>query len=282
VTIAPKVSFEFFPPKSDEGEKKLWDVIKRLEQLAPQFVSVTYGAGGSTRDKTREIVGRIDKETSLSPAAHLTCVEATKEEIDEIVQGYWDDGVRRIVALRGDPPGMEGKYEPYPGGYPYAHELVKAIKRVGDFKVYIAAFPEVHPEAVSAEADIDYLKEKIDAGATAAITQYCFDTDVLLRFIDKLRKKNVTVPIIPGIMVINNFQQIVNFSERCGASVPGWLHESFKGTESGPEKSKSVAVDVAAEQCKLLMKEGVDQFHFYTLNSADITAEVCGLLGVGL
>lgn len=276
----PKVSFEFFPPKTPQADAALKEVIHRLEKLGPRYVSVTYGAGGSTREHTRDLVAYIKASTVVPPAAHLTCVNATKEEIDTIAKGYLEIGVNRIVALRGDPPGMQGSYMPHPEGYAYAHELVQGLKALGDFDISVAAFPEVHPEAVSPEADLDYLKEKMDAGADRAITQYCFDTDSILRFIDKARARGITKPIVPGIIAIGNFAQVVSFSKRCGATVPSWLVTLFEGTENNPVAHEAVAVAVAAEQCRLLMQEGISEFHFYTLNQAPISIAICQLLGV--
>ncbi len=277
---APAVSFEFFPPKSDEMEAALWDCIKRLEPLHPQFVSVTYGAGGSTRKRTHHTVKRILNETSLTPAAHLTCVAASKDEVLEVAQGYWDAGVRHIVALRGDPPEGMDNYTPHPQGYAHAVDLVRGLKQVGDFEISVAAFPEGHPEAISMEKDIDYLKRKIDAGASRAITQYFFDVEIYLRFLDKVRGAGITVPILPGIIPITSFQQVVKFSKMCGTSVPQWLESLFAGVDDDPKTRSMLAAMVVAEQCRLLRKEGVEHFHFYTLNRAGLTWSVCRMLGL--
>lgn len=275
----PDVSFEFFPPKTEQGDALLWNVVKELEIFSPPFVSVTYGAGGTTREKTYDIVTRIKRDTSLEPAAHLTCVNATKDEIDSIATSYKEANIKRIVALRGDPPNMEGKYVPHPDGYGFAHQLVKGLKKIDDFDISVAAFPEVHPEAVSPDADLDYLKQKIDAGADRAITQYCFDTETVLRFVDNARKAGIEAPIVPGILCIHNFEQTVNFSNRCGASVPEWLIALFEKADD-PLALHSAAVYVAAEQCRLFLQEGISEFHFYTLNKSAVAKAVCHLLGL--
>jgi methylenetetrahydrofolate reductase (NADPH) len=275
-----KVSFEFFPPKTPEMEGRLWSAIKRLEPLQPRFVSVTYGAGGSTRERTHATVLRLLKETSLVPAAHLTCVAATREEIDDIARHYWDEGVRHIVALRGDPPGQSGRYEPHAGGYAYAADLVAGLKRVADFEISVACNPEVHPEAVSADADLDNLKRKIDAGATRAITQFFFYIDVYHRFVDRARAAGIDVPIVPGILPVTNFARVVEFAKICGSGVPSWLAKMFEGLDEDPETRRLVAATVAAEQCRLLQASGIDEFHFYTLNRADLTFAICHILGI--
>jgi len=275
-----KVSFEFFPPSTEKMEQSLWTAMKRLEPLGPSFVSVTYGAGGSTRERTHATVARILKETSLKPAAHLTCVGATREEVDEVARQYWNDGVRHLVALRGDPPEGEKTYTPHPGGYAYANDLVEGLKKVADFEISVAAYPEVHPEATSAAADMDYLKKKIDAGATRAITQYFFEVEHYLRFLDKARGAGIDVPIVAGILPVSNFAQVARFSKMCGATVPKWLAELFEGLEDDPETRQLVAATVAAEQCRVLNANGVNDFHFYTLNRADLTYAICHILGV--
>lgn len=275
-----QVSFEFFPPKTEEMERRLWACVKRLEPLAPQFVSVTYGAGGSTRERTHATVVRILRETNLVPAAHLTCVGAKREEIDAIAQRYWDAGVRHIVALRGDAPATEGVYRSFPGGYAYASDLVTGLKRVADFEISVACYPEVHPEAPSATADLDNLKRKIDAGATRAITQFFFDVDVYYRFVERVRGAGITVPIVPGILPVTNFARVVEFARQCGASVPPWLAVMFEGLDEDPETRKLVAATVAAEQCQLLQASGVEEFHFYTLNRADLTFAISHMLGL--
>lgn len=276
----PSVSFEFFPPKTEEMEKKLWEAIIQLEKLNPGFVSVTYGAGGSTRERTHHTVKRMVQETSLKPAAHLTCVAASRQEVDDVARAYWEAGVRHIVALRGDPPNGGSEYIPHPDGYRYSCELVAGLKKIGDFEITVAAFPEKHPDSPSFEADIDYLKKKIDAGATRAITQYFFDVEHYFRFIERVRKAGVTIPIVPGILPVGNVAQVKKFSAMCGASVPAWLEKLFDGLDSDPAMRNLVATFVASEQCKKLMDFGCEHLHFYTLNRADLTAAVCRILGV--
>ncbi|GEO99071.1 methylenetetrahydrofolate reductase [NAD(P)H] [Methylobacterium haplocladii] len=276
-----RVSIEFFPPKTDEMEKILWSSIERLAPLQPKFVSVTYGAGGSTRERTHNTVARMVKETSLKPAAHLTCVNATKPEIDEVVQSYWDAGVRHIVALRGDPAdGVGSTYKPHPGGYAQSCDLVAGIKKIGDFKVAVSAYPEVHPEAASLEADIDALKAKVDAGADQAITQFFFDNDVYFRYLDKVRAAGITIPIIPGILPVQNFKQAANFARRTGASVPYWLAARFEGLDNDVDTRRLVAAAVAAEQVIDLVDQGVNDFHFYSMNRSDLVYAICHILGL--
>ena len=276
----PRVSFEFFPPKTAEMEAKLWEVVKRLEPLAPRFVSVTYGAGGSTRERTHATVRRIRRETALEPAAHLTCVAATRAEIDGVAHEYWHAGIRHIVALRGDPPGGARGYEPHPGGYAYAADLVAGLKNVADFEISVAAYPETHPEAQSAERDLDSLKCKVEAGATRAITQYFFDVDLFLRFRDRTARAGIAVPIVPGILPVTNFAQVKKFSAACGASIPVWMAGHFDGLDDDPDTRRLVAASIAAEQCRRLHANGVHEFHFYTLNRADLIVAICHLLGV--
>jgi methylenetetrahydrofolate reductase (NADPH) len=275
------VSFEFFPPKSDEAEESLWRCIRRLEPLAPSFVSVTYGAGGSTRERTHRTILRLLEETGLSPAAHLTCVEASREQVDAVIQDYWDAGVRHIVALRGDPPaGMGGVYEPGPDSYRNATELSAAIRRVAPFEVSVGLYPEKHPESPSLDHDIDVLKAKIDAGATRAITQFFFDVDAFLRFHDRVRAAGVTIPITPGIMPVSNFKGLVRMSGMCGARVPAWLANLFDGLDDDPDTRRLIAGSVAAEMCARLEEEGFTDLHFYTLNRADLVYAICRVLGV--
>lgn len=276
----PKLSFEFFPPKTAELETQLWAAIRRLEPLGPRFVSVTYGAGGSTRERTHATVTRILAETSLVPAAHLTCVGASRAEIDEIARAYWEAGVRHIVALRGDPPAGQGEYVPHPDGYAFAADLVAGLRRIAPFEISVAAYPETHPQATSAQADLDNLKRKIDAGAARAITQYFFDTDLFFRFLDRCLAAGITVPIVPGILPVTNFAQVVRFSAMCGASVPGWLARLYEGLEEDAETRKLVAAVVAAEQVRRLQAAGVDEFHFYTLNRADVVYAIAHILGL--
>jgi methylenetetrahydrofolate reductase (NADPH) len=274
-----QVSFEFFPPKTAEMEETLWKSITRLAPLAPRFVSVTYGAGGSTRERTHHTISRIRKETSLVPAAHLTCVAATRDEIDAVADDYWNVGVRHIVALRGDLP-ADGRAHPAPGGYAFAAELVDGLRKRHDFEISVAAYPEVHPDAQSPDADLDNLKRKIDAGATRAITQFFFDNWSYLRFLDRARKAGITVPIVPGIMPVTNFTQMVKFAKSTGASIPREFARMFEGLEDDPETRKLVAATVAAEQCQQLERAGVTEFHFYTLNRADLTYALCHVLGL--
>ncbi len=277
---APKISFEFFPPRSEVSIEKLKSEIKVLEALSPHFVSVTYGAGGTTSELTYDIVKHIKQNTSLHPAAHLTCVNSTKEQTNNTARSYLDIGVNRIVALRGDVPGFTGDYIPHPGGYAYADELVAGLKELGNFDISVAAYPEIHPQAPSSDFDIAHLKRKMDAGADRAVTQYCFDTDVVLKFIEKARKNGVNGPITAGIVTMNSFEQLKSFSKRCGSSIPQWMIDIFDGSDGHPQSRDMAAVAVAAEQCRLLMEEGIDQFHFYTLNRADLTIAVCRLLGI--
>lgn len=276
---APLLSFEFFPPKTEKLEEQLWACIRRLEPLAPRFVSVTYGAGGSTQARTHATVARIVQETSLTPAAHLTCVGATREEVDEVARGYWAAGVRHIVALRGDPPAGASQYAPHPGGYAQAEDLVRGLKRIGDFEISVGAYPETHPAALSADADLDFLKRKIDAGATRAISQYFFDGEVFLRFLDRCAAAGITVPIVPGIMPVSNFTQMARFSAQCGASVPEWMGKLFEGLEEDVETRRMVAAVVAAEQVRFLQANGIDEFHFYTLNRPDLVYAIAHILG---
>ncbi len=274
------VSFEFFPPKTEKMQHSLWECVTRLAPLSPRFVSVTYGAGGGTRERTHETVVRIARETAMKPAAHLTCVGASRGEVDDVARHYWDEGIRHIVALRGDPPEGQGRYRPHADGYAYAVDLVKGLRRIADFEISVAAYPEVHPEAASAEADLDNLKRKIDAGATRAITQYFFDVDVYSRFRDRARAAGISVPIVPGILPVTNFAQVQKFSAACGASVPAWMADLFAGLDEDPETRRMVAATVAAEQCRALVADGADELHFYTLNRADLTYAICHILGV--
>ncbi len=276
-----RVSFEFFPPKSEEMERNLWEAVGRLAPLSPNFVSVTYGAGGSTRERTHATVRRILKETALTPAAHLTCVAATKDEIDSVIHGYWDAGVRHIVALRGDPTGGVGdKYAPHPGGYATSADLVAGIKQVGNIEVSVSAYPEKHPDSPTVEADIDMLKAKIDSGATRAITQFFFENDLYFRYLDRVRARGITIPVVPGILPVQNFKQTTSFAARCGASVPRWLAERFDGLDEDVATRKLIAAAVAAEQVLDLVDRGVTDFHFYTMNRADLVYAVCHLLGL--
>ena len=285
---AVRVSFEFFPPKTDEAEANLWKAIRRLEPLNPAFVSVTYGAGGSTRERTHRTVQRIIAETSLRPAAHLTCVEASRDEVDEVIEGYKAIGVDHIVALRGDPPnsggtggaGIGGVYQPRADGYANATELTAAINRIGGFDVTVGAYPEKHPESPSIDHDIEVLKAKVDAGATRAVSQFFFDIDAFLRFRDRVRAAGVTIPLIPGVMPVSNFAGLTRMCGACGASIPDWLKAHFDGLDDDTETRKLLAASVAAETCARLQEEGFSDFHFYTLNRADLVYAICRVLGV--
>jgi len=276
-----RVSFEFFPPKTEEMERTLWDSIARLAPVGPSFVSVTYGAGGSTRERTHATVKRILSETSLVPAAHLTCVDATRSEVDEVVRTYHAAGVRHIVALRGDPAaGIGAAYQLHPGGYAYACDLVAGIRKLGDFEISVAAFPEKHPESASFDQDLDALKRKIDAGASRAMTQFFFENDLYFRFLDRVRARGIDIPIVPGILPVQNFKQAKNFAERTGASVPRWLAERFEGLDDDIATRRLVAAAVAAEQVLDLVARGVSDFHFYTMNRAELVFAICHLLGL--
>ncbi|MBX9708740.1 MAG: methylenetetrahydrofolate reductase [NAD(P)H] [Caulobacteraceae bacterium] len=278
-----RVSFEFFPPKTDEAEANLWKAVRRLEPLNPAFVSVTYGAGGSTRERTHRTVQRILSETTLKPAAHLTCVEASREEVDQVIQDYKGIGVDHIVALRGDPPGASGiggAYRPRADGYANATELARAIQRAGGFQTSVGVYPEKHPESPSVDHDIDVLKAKVDAGATRALSQFFFDIDAFLRFRDRVRAAGVQIALIPGIMPVSNFAGLQRMSASCGASVPAWLAAHFDGLDDDPETRKLLAASIAAEMCARLQEEGFADFHFYTLNRADLVYAICRVLGV--
>jgi methylenetetrahydrofolate reductase (NADPH) len=279
--IRIRVSFEFFPPKTDEMEKTLWESIERLAPLRPNFVSVTYGAGGSTRERTHATVKRILAETALTPAAHLTCVSATREEVDSVIRGYTAAGVRHIVALRGDPVGGVGeKYAPHPGGYQNGADLVAGIKRICDAEVSVSAYPEKHPDSASVDADIDMLAAKVDAGASRAITQFFFENDLYFRYLDRVRARGISVPITPGILPVQNFKQAKAFADRTGASVPAWLAARFDGLDDDPATRKLIAAAIAAEQVLDLVDRGVSDFHFYTMNRADLVYAICHLLGL--
>ncbi|MGA9324111.1 MAG: methylenetetrahydrofolate reductase [NAD(P)H] [Xanthobacteraceae bacterium] len=276
-----RVSFEFFPPKSAEMEQTLWEAIARLAPLQPNFVSVTYGAGGSTRERTHATVKRILAETMMTPAAHLTCVAATRAEVDAVIDAYAQAGVRHIVALRGDPLGGVGdRFAPHPGGYRNAAELVGGIKRIADIEVSVSAYPEKHPDSADVAADIDMLKAKVDAGASRAITQFFFENSLYFRYLDRVRKAGIDIPIVPGILPVQNFKQTKNFAARTGASVPDWLAHRFDGLDDDPATRKLIAAAVAAEQVLDLVDHGVTNFHFYTMNRADLAYAVCHLLGL--
>ena len=276
-----KASFEFFPPKTDEMELALWEAIKRLAPLEPNFVSVTYGAGGSTRARTHTTVERIVKETYLKPAAHLTCVGASKGEIDEVIRAYWDAGVRHIVALRGDSPGgVDAPYCAHPDGYQRTEDLVAAIKRIGDFEVSVSAYPEKHPHSPTLLHDVEALKRKVDAGADRAIGQFCFDNSLFLRYLDVAAAAGIEIPIVPGIVPVQNFKQTSGFAKRAGATVPTWLADRFEGLEDDLATRRLVAAAVCAEQVIDLIDRGISQFHFYTMNRADLVYAICHLIGM--
>ncbi|MCC7198921.1 MAG: methylenetetrahydrofolate reductase [Gammaproteobacteria bacterium] len=275
-----QVSFEFFPPNDAAMEQVLWSSIQRLAPLKPRFVSVTYGADGSTRERTHNVVTHIQGETGLTCAAHLTCVGASRSDVLAVARRYWDAGVRHIVALRGDPPAGSTRYVPHPDGYAYAADLVAGLKSVGDFEISVAAYPEGHPEATSLQADVDNLKRKLDAGADRAITQFFFDTDYFLRFRDLCAAAGIRAPIVPGILPITRFPQMLRFAERCGTRVPDAVRHRFDGLDDDPETRKMVAAAFAIEQVARLRHEGVDEFHFYTLNRAELTVAICHVLGV--
>jgi len=276
------VSFEFFPPKNAESETTLWQALRRLEAVKPKFVSVTYGAGGTTRDRTLDTVRRIVAETSLAPAAHLTCVGATKAEVNAVVKDFWDAGVRHIVALRGDPPGGVGsRFTPHPDGYRNAADLVRGIRDLGDFQVTVSAYPEKHPESVSIEEDLAFLADKADHGATHAISQFFFHNAFFLRLRDRIAARGINIKLLPGILPITNFARVQEFAAKCGAHIPPDLITRFQGLDSDPETRNLVAAMVAAEQVRALAAEGVDAFHFYTLNRADLVYAICRMLQLG-
>lgn len=276
----PVVSFEFFPPGDEQMERTLWQSIERLGPLGPRFVSVTYGADGSTRTRTHNVVARVQRETNLTGAPHLTCVGASRADVLDIARVYWANGIRHIVALRGDAQQGAAGYTPHPGGFPYAVDLVRGLKEVGDFDISVAAYPETHPEAKSAAADLDNLKRKIDAGANRAITQFFFDVDVYLRFRDRCHAAGIEVSIVPGILPITRFPQITKFAARCGATIPAWLARRFEGLEEDPETRRLIAASVAIDQVHRLERHGVEEFHFYTLNRAELTYAICHALGL--
>ncbi len=276
----PAVSFEFFPPNTEQMEQTLWRSIERLAALEPQFVSVTYGADGSTRERTHNAVARILRETDLTPAPHLTCIGASRGEIDDIAREYWDMGVRHLVALRGDPPKGTAQYVPHEDGYAYAADLVAGLRRVADFEISVAAYPEVHPEAPGADFDLDNLKRKLDAGATRAITQFFFDNEVYLRFRDRCAAAGIDSAIVPGILPITRFPQLEKFAAACGASVPDWLRQWFAGLEDDAETRQMIAASVAIDQVRRLEAEGVSEFHFYTLNRSELAFAICHAIGV--
>jgi methylenetetrahydrofolate reductase (NADPH) len=275
-----QVSFEFFPPNDAAMERTLWASIERLAPVAPRFVSVTYGADGSTRERTHRVVSRIASETRLTAAPHLTCIGASRSEIEDIARRYWDEGIRHLVAIRGDPPAGSRGYAPRRDGFARAADLVAGLRAVADFDVSVAAFPETHPEAEGPEQDLDNLRRKLDAGAARAITQFFFEPDCFLRFRDACARRGITAPIVPGILPITRFPQLQKFAARCGASVPGWLVERFEGLDDDPETRQMIAASVAIDQVARLRQEGVEEFHFYTLNRAELTYAICHALGL--
>lgn len=280
VAKKPRISFEFFPPKTEKMEHQLWKNIERLAPLKPDFVSVTYGAGGSTRERTHETVRRLVTETDLTPAAHLTCVNASKDEVNEVARGYWEAGVKHIVALRGDMPDHSAPYSPHPQGYAYAADLVAGLKKIADFDISVAAYPEIHPEANSPQADLDNLKRKVDAGADRVITQFFFNPDCFLKFRDKAAAAGITVPIIPGIIPIGNFWTVKKFGTMCGTEIPEWLEKMFDGLQEDGRTHEMVAAAVAAEICQQLRTAEVENFHFYTMNRSGLTYALCRMLGI--
>lgn len=277
---AVSVSFEFFPPGDENMERTLWQSIERLAPLRPRFVSVTYGADGSTRERTHHVVTRVLRETTLTAAPHLTCVDADRDSVLDIARQYWRDGIRHIVALRGDAPQGAGRYVPHPGGFAYAVDLVRGLKSVGDFDISVAAYPEGHPEAPDAAFEMDYLKCKLDAGANRAITQFFFDTAAFLRFRDRYAAAGITAPLVPGILPVTRFPQMLRFAERCGASVPDEVRRRFANLDDDPETRRMIAAAFAIAQVETLAREGVDEFHFYTLNRSELTLAICHALGV--
>lgn len=274
------VSFEFFPPKTPEGAKRLDEAAGKLGDLSPDFMSVTYGAGGTTQDLTRDWVSRLRRSTGTPIAHHLTCVGAARPDVDNLARELWEDGIRHIVALRGDPPKGSGEYKPHPNGYAFAADLVEGLRKVADFDISVAAYPEVHPQASSASADLDNLKRKLDAGANRAITQYFFDNDQFYRFMDQAQAAGIDKDIVPGIMPVTNLQGLIKFSAGCGAIVPQWLIDLFDGLDDDPDTRSMIAASVAIEQCRDLYENGFRNFHFYTLNRADLSRAVCHALGV--
>jgi methylenetetrahydrofolate reductase (NADPH) len=275
-----QVSFEFFPPKTEAMAETLWSSIQTLAPLQPRFVSVTYGAGGSTRERTHDTIERILKETELTPAAHLTCVGATRDEIDAIARDYWGMGVRHIVALRGDPPEPGSKYQPHPKGYRDAIDLVAGLKQVAPFDISVACYPEIHPDSSSRAFDIENLRRKMDAGADRAITQFFFSADCFFRFRDDAAAAGIDVEIVPGILPVSNVATTRRFAQTCGASIPEWLNALFEGLDDLPSARQLIAATVAAELCGQLYAGGVRHFHFYTLNRAELSYAICHLLGV--
>ncbi len=275
-----EVSFEFFPPKSEKMAETLWQSVETLAPLDPRFVSVTYGAGGSTRERTHAAVRRIVSETEIPAAAHLTCVQATREEVDQVAREYWEEGVRHIVALRGDAPDGGGSYAPHPGGYENAVDLIAGLRKIADFEISVAAYPEVHPDSPDRQADLDNLKRKFDAGATRAITQFFFDPECFFEFRDKAEAAGIEGEIVPGVMPVMSFAAVQRMSGLCGTAIPDWMEGLFKGLDERPEARQLVSATIAAEMCRRLYAGGVRQFHFYTLNRAELSYAICHMLGL--
>jgi len=276
----PKVSFEFFPPRSPNAARTLWRSFRRLEPYGPRFASVTYGAGGSTRKRTHQIVQRMLEESDIPPAAHLTCIGSSRDEVNQIARNYWESGISHIVALRGDPPASERNYEPHPNGYAYASDLITGLKKIANFEISVGAYPEVHPESRTIQADLDNLKRKIDSGATRAITQFFFEPELYFRFMDKARSAGINIPIVPGVLPITDIINASRFAARCGATIPDWLLARYGRVGNGPQARSSIAISTATEFIHRLMLEGVDEFHFYTLNRAAIISRTCDNLGI--
>lgn len=275
------VSFEFFPSRDETGEERLWKTVRRLEALDPDFVSVTYGAGGSTHDRSAGLLSRITRQTKLNAAAHLTCVSASKEQVDAVAREFVDFGIKRFVALRGDPEdGIASKFKSHPDGYASSIELVSGLKAIGDFDISVSAYPEKHPESPDFATDIEMLKRKVDAGAARAITQFFFDNDTYERFVERVRRAGIFVPVVPGILPIHSFRQVASFSARCGATVPQWLADRFDGLENDPRTHELVAAAVAAEQVHDLIERGVEDFHLYTMNRAELSVALCHMIGI--
>ncbi|MDA9817906.1 methylenetetrahydrofolate reductase [Flavobacteriaceae bacterium] len=273
-------SFEFFPPKTDEMDQQLWLAINNLKSLKPKFVSVTYGAGGSTRERTHKTIKKILDQTDLNPASHLTCIGASKEEIKEIASDYWQIGVRHIVALRGDRLASSPNYQLHPNGYKYASELIYDLKKISNFEISVAGYPEKHPEAPDLKTDIENLKKKVDAGADRIVTQFFFNSDSFFRFVDLCHKERISVPIIPGILPVSNVKQVRQFAKMSGTEIPKWIFDIFDGLDEKQEIRKMIAAVFAVEQCRILYQNGVHDFHFYTLNRSDLTRAICHVLGL--
>ena len=274
------MTFEFFPPKTEQSQKELWRCVQKLSKVKPQFVSVTYGAGGSTRDRTHATVEKILADTDLTPAAHLTCVKSSRTQIDNIARDYLNLGVRHLVALRGDPDAGTGSFEPQHDGYKSSLEMIDGLMRIGDFDISVAAYPESHPESRSAKADIEYLKAKVDSGACRAITQFFYDNDHFYRFVDRARAAGIFVPIVPGILPISNYAKTAAFAQRCGTEIPAWIGELFEGLDDDPSTRELVAAAIAVEQCADLMDNGIRHFHFYTLNRSELSNAICRTLRI--